>query len=67
MTLDQIRRLDECLANCAETPRDAVAKIELPMLCEWLEYANGQMWSPKRMRQMMRAAQRRIEREDGTV
>lgn len=62
MTLDEIRRLDECLAGCVETPKNAVAKIELPLLREWLEYANGQIYKPRSLRAMMRAAQRRIDK-----
>lgn len=62
MTLTEIRRLDECLASCLDTPADAVAKIDLSLLREWLEYADSQVWKPRRLRQIARAARKRIER-----
>lgn len=58
MRLEQIRRLDDCLNSCAETPQGAVAKIDRDKLKPWLEYAESQVWKPKRLRQLIRAARK---------
>jgi hypothetical protein len=61
MTLNETRRLDECLNNCVEKPRDAVAKIDPARLEQWLEYAKNQVWQPRRLRQLIRAAERKVK------
>lgn len=62
-TLTAARRLDLCFSTCLDSPAEAVAKVDAESLRVWLDYAERQIWKPRRFKAFIQAAKKRLEND----